>query len=271
MKFENIRIFNFQGALRGMRNPKNSWNKSDSLFGLIDPTFKEDIEDLMNEAILIWAEHTPDEEAKLERKRWLYKNGVQFPYPHSNIAEFAFIGPKDLKLAQTLIRGGSEHRKFLRQIFVTVDITAPLYFWKEFDTYKVGTVANSTSTMHKIDSKPITIGDFEIDDYNPRLQLIDPIHLGVRIDSFVNDLEQLRQLYLQTGDKAYWKELIRWLPESYLQTRTVTMNYENLLSMCHQRDCHKLNEWSGKDDITKNNFIAFVKSLPYANELIFCK
>ena len=125
--------------------------------------------------------------------------------------------------------------------------------------------------MHKIDSKPITIDDFETDDYNPSLQLIDPIHLGVRVNSFIDDLEQLRQLYLQTGDKVYWKELIRWLPESYLQTRTVTMNYENLLSMCHQREFHKLNEWSGKEDAKKNNFLTFVKNLPYANEFIFCK
>ena len=268
MKFENVRVFNFQGALRGMRNPKNSWNKSDSLFGFVDTTDPDNVRDLLNEAKLSWAEED-SEELALERKNWLYDNGMQFPYPHSNIAEFVFIGPKDLKLAQTLIRGGSEHRKFLRQIFVTVDITAPLYLWKEFDTYKVGTVANSTSTMHKIDSKPITIDDFEIDDYDARLQLIDPIHLGIRVDNFVNDLEQLRQLFKQTGDKKYWKELIRWLPESYLQTRTVTMSYENLFAMCHQRDNHKLNEWSGKDDITKPNFIAFVKSLPYSEELIF--
>lgn len=269
MKFNNIRVFNFQGALRGMRNPKNSWDKSDSSFGFIDATFPEDVDELMKEAVLPW-EPFEEEEARVERKKWLYNNGVSFPYLHSNIAEFAFIGPNDLKLAQTLIRGGSEHRKFLRQIFVTVDITAPLYWWKEFDTYKVGTAANSTSTMHKIDSKPITIDDFEIDDYDARLQLIDPIHLGIRVDNFINDLEQLRQLFKQTGDKKYWKELIRWLPESYLQTRTVTMNYENLLSMCHQRDSHKLNEWSGKDDMEKDNFIAFVHSLPYADELIFC-
>lgn len=127
MKFENIRVFNFQGALRGMRNPKNSWNKSDSLFGFIDTTYPDDVRDLLNEAKLPWAEED-SEELALERKNWLYDNGMQFPYPHSNIAEFAFIGPKDLKLAQTLIRGGSEHRKFLRQIFVTVDITAPLYW-----------------------------------------------------------------------------------------------------------------------------------------------
>lgn len=277
MKFENIRVFNFQGALRGMRNPKNSWNKSDSLFGFIDTTYPDDVRDLLNEAKLSWAEEE-SEELALERKNWLYDNGMQFPYPHSNIAEFTFIGPKDLKLAQTLIRGGSEHRKFLRQIFVTVDITAPLYWFKEFDTYKVGTVANSTSTMHKIDSKPITIDDFEIDDYQSYNNFL-PDFLGeeglsaddceTMITRFIDFLEGLRQKYLETKDKRYWKELIRWLPESYLQTRTVTMNYENLFSMCHQRDNHKLNEWSGKDDITKPNFIAFVKSLPYSEELIF--
>ena len=140
---------------------------------------------------------------------------------------------------------------------------------KEFDTYKIGTVANSTSTMHKIASKPITLDCFETDDYNERLELIDPIHIGIRVDNFIDDLEQLRQKYLETKDKKYWKELIRWLPESWLQTRTITMSYENLYTIVRQRYYHKLNEQSGKDDATKDNFIQFVKTLPYADDLIF--
>ena len=142
-----------------------------------------------------------------------------------------------------------------------VDITAPLYWWKEFDTYKVGTVANSTSTMHKLASTPITIDCFETDDYENDLQLIDPEIISVRVDSFLSDLEQLRQLYNQTKDKRYWKELVRWLPNGWLQTRTVTMNYENLRSICAQRENHKLTEW--------HKFVDWAHTLPYANELIF--
>ncbi len=154
------------------------------------------------------------------------------------------IGPNDMKLAQTLIKGGSEHRKFMRQIFVSVDITAPLYWWKEFDTYKVGTVANSTSTMHKLASKPITIDCFEIDDClyvdtqgNPLLGFE-----KTQVEGIIGFCEMLRKKYLETNDKKYWKELIRWLPESWLQTRTVTMSYENLYAMCGkgQRRFHKL-------------------------------
>lgn len=228
MKFENTQIFNFDGALRGMRNPKESWSKSDS--------------------------------------NW------EFTYGDCADELEYVIGPNDLRLAQTLIRAGSEHRKFMRQIIVSVDITAPLYWWKEFDTYKVGTVANSTSTMHKIQSKPITKELFEVDDYHPELMLIDDINIGTRVDCFIEDLEQLRQLYLMTENeklkKQYWKELVRWLPEGWLQTRTVTMSYENLLAMCSkgQRRFHKLTEWSGADRIS---FIGWARTLPYAQELIF--
>lgn len=241
MKFENTQVFNFEGALRGMRNPKESWSKSDTLTIQCDDC------------------------VSFERGCGnCTKTGVADLYVR--------IGENDMKLAQTLIRAGSEHRKFLRQIFVSVDITAPLYWWKEFDTYKVGTVANSTSTMHKMASKPITLDCFEIDDYEPSLGLIDDVHVDVRINNFINDLEQLRQLYLQTNkDKKYWKELIRWLPESWLQTRTVTMTYENLLGMCSkgQRRFHKLNEWSGQDNPNVSNFIAWARTLPYAQEFIF--
>ena len=134
-------------------------------------------------------------------------------------------------------------------------------YGKEFDTYKVGTTANSTSTMHKLASTPITLECFETDDYCANdLDLIDDARFGWRIESFINDLEQLRLKYLETKDKRYWKELIRWLPNGWLQTRTVTMNYENLRNMYHQREYHKLTEW--------HSFCDWVKELPYAEELI---
>ena len=190
------------------------------------------------------------------------------------------IGPNDMDLIKKLIKGGPEHRKFLRQIFVSVDITAPLYWYKEFDTYKVGTVANSTSTMHTIEKAPITINNFEIDDCEWDLKCsndyeYNDIYTYDDIDDFkeylIEHLEYLRKKYLETKDKKYWKELIRWLPESWLQTRTVTINYENLFSMCSkgQRRFHKLNEWSGQDDSSLENFIAWARTLPYAQELIF--
>jgi len=185
------------------------------------------------------------------------------------------IGENDLKLAQQLIKAGSCHRKFMRQIIVSVDITAPLYWWKEFDTYKVGTVANSTSTMHKLASTPITLDCFEIDDYDPdliyeegkevqRMTTFEDEPISWHVDSTIHFLEHLRQKYLETKDIKYWKELLRWLPESWLQTRTVTMTYENLLAICSkdQRRNHKLTEWS-------KSFIDWARSLPYAQELIF--
>lgn len=172
------------------------------------------------------------------------------------------IGKNDLDLAQRLIKAGNEHRKFLRQIFVSVDVTAPMYWWNEFDTYKVGTVANSTSKMHKLASTPITMDCFEMDDY---AELDNGFCTDMWI-SLVVWLECLRQKYNETKDKRYWKELVRLLPESWLQKRTVTMNYENVLNMYHHRKNHKLNEWSGKDDSEKPNFCSWVLSLPYAKE-----
>lgn len=183
------------------------------------------------------------------------------------------IGENDFGLAQRLIKAGNEHRKFMRQIFVSVDITAPLYWWKEFDTYKVGTVANSTSTMHKLATTPITLDCFEIDDYDRNLSLADNPeddnelnHISAFEEDVIMVLENLRQKYLETKDKRYWKELIRFLPESWLQKRTITMNYENIRNMYFQRKNHKLTEWS-------ESFIKWVESLPNAEELIMydCK
>ena len=221
MKFENTEVWGFEHAIRGMRNPLESWNKSDSHY---------DIEEVM-----------VDEEVVLERGKYI-------------------ICSNDLQLAQTLIRAGSEHRKFLRQIFVAVDITAPLYFFKELDTYKVGTVANSTSTMHKLASTPITIDCFEMDDFEDCKDDSNVYVSAIWIES-ITRLEKLRQKYNATKDKRYWKELIRLLPESWLQKRTVTMNYENILNMYRQRKNHKLTEWS-------KSFCDWVKTLPYAEELI---
>ena len=183
-----------------------------------------------------------------------------------------------MKLAQTLIKAGPEHRKFLRQIFVSVDITAPLYWRKEFDTYKIGTTANSTSTMHKLTSKPITLDCFETDDINSDLIYYSipeyaggPAEndIGMLSDFMIEQLEFLRQKYLETKDKRYWKELVRWLPESWLQTRTWTANYEVIHTIVHQRKNHKLNEWSGQDDPSKMNFIKWARELPYAQYFIF--
>lgn len=244
MKFENTEVWGFEHSLRGMRNPKNSWDRSDSGKLYWDGTWYHE-----------------------ELKNYFTEYGVNF-----------YIGENDMKLAQTLIKAGNEHRKFMRQIFVSVDITAPLYWWKEFDTYKVGTVANSTSTMHKLATTPITLDCFEIDDYDRNLSLADNPKNDDGLDNistFEEDiiyvLENIRQKYLETKDKRYWKELIRWLPESWLQKRTVTMTYENLLAMCSkgQRRFHKLNEWSGQDNSNVPNFISWARVLPYAQELIF--
>lgn len=245
MKFNNIEVFNFEGALRGMRNPKESWERSDTK--------------------TIHVSH-----------EWYIDNNY---IPLGN-GDYIYIGPNDMKLAQALILAGPEHAKFLRQVFVSVDITAPLYWWKEFDTYKVGTTANSTSTMHKIASKPIMLDCFEISDYRMSLPMIDDINLGARVDYFVESLEQLRQLHLHYIEQSkrdgiteaekteyrelakwYWKELIRWLPEGWFQTRTVTISYANLRNMYFQRRNHKLKEWS-------TDFMNFIDSLPYADELI---
>ena len=269
MKFEHIRVMNFKNAFRGMRHPKESYHLSDSEFGLHNiNNIEEDFNVTHN-----WTEFLESEEKEVEINEWLIKNGIL--YRDDDYIEYAFLGPNDLRLAQQLISGGSEHRKFMRQIFVSVDITAPLYWWKEFDTYKVGTVANSTSTMHKIQSKPITMESFELDDFEPTVKVFDIPEYGCWIkdqaQEIVNMCEALRQKYNETEDVKYWKELIRWLPEGWLQTRTITMNYENLLGMCSsgQRRFHKLNEWSGTHTEVDESFMQFARSLPYAQELIF--
>lgn len=228
MKFENAEVFNFESAIRGMRNPLSSWNKSDSGWGCYDGALS-------------------------------FCKGCDSKRAYSCPSRQFVIGENDLKLAQILIKSGTEHRKFMRQIFVSVDITAPLYWWKEFDTYKVGTTSNSCSTMHKLADTPITKECFEMGDFAENLDADNEDYWEHNI---IWSLEYLRQRYIETKDKRYWKELIRLVPESWLQKRTITMSYENVLSMVKQRKNHKLTEWSV-------DFINWAKTLPYAKELLF--
>jgi len=205
IKIERTSVMNLDNAIRGARNPMNSWAKSDSYY---------------------------DEEGN-----YIY-------------------GEADLEFGARLCRAGSDHRKFIRQIFVSVDITAPLYWWKEFDTYKVGTVANSTSTMHKIHSKPFERDDFSCD------RLDDG---GLKLlDSIIEYLEAEREKFnADKSDRQSWHNMIQLLPSSYNQMRTVTMNYENLINMYYARKSHKLAEW--------HTYCDWIESLPYAKELILIK
>lgn len=256
MDFTNARVMNFDGAFRGMRNPLESWEKSDSLFGIISEY--SDYESICEDYTKNWLKDKIKGSMDFwEVKKYILENG-KLRTSSTNI-EAAFLGVNDISLAQKLIKAGPEHRKFMRQIFVSVDITAPLFWFKEFDTYRIGVTANSTSTMHKITSKPITINSFEIDDYEADAARLDDCLMNPQ--AIIGYCESLRLKFLETKDLRYWKELIRWLPESWLQTRTITFTYENLYSIVHQRKNHKLSEWK--------QFINWVRTLPYANELIF--
>jgi len=199
--------------------------------------------------------------------------GMRAPMNSWNKSDSVFIndvtkiGGNDLKLAQKLIQAGAEHAKFMRQIFVSADITAPIYWWKEMDTYKIATVSNSTSTMHKLTSKPITFSDFSFDNLGLGVKEWRLPHGGdgeLVFEDYVEDIldmcENLRQKYLATKDKRYWRALIQLLPESYNQTRTWTANYAILRNIYFQRKNHKLIEW--------HQFCDWIKSLPYGKELI---
>lgn len=265
---------NLQGAFHGLRNPLESWNKSDSRFGIgraEDCDADYEIANCWEEKFYGYdfdKEYDKWYEKTEEYAEWLRNNGIlKFS---DDCVEYAFIGPNDMDLAHRMIKAGTSDRKFLRQIFVSVDITAPIFWLKEFDTYKIATVANSTSTMHKLASTPITIECFETDDYDKTLKLYENIKPNDETvyDYFVDDfakeiikhLETLRLKFLETKDKRYWKELIRWLPEGWSQTRTVTLNYEVLRNMYFQRRHHKLTEW--------HQFCKWVESLPYSADLI---
>lgn len=211
VKFEKTEVFNFEGALRGMRNPMDSWDKSDSGWGCYDGA------------------------SPICRNR-----PINCPVP-----QFV-LGPNDLDLALRLIRGGTEHRKFLRQIFICVDIVAPRYWWQEFDTYKIGTTENSCSTMHKLADYPITLDMFEIDE-------------GTDDDFWeeqIEVLEYFRKMFVETKDGKYLRTLKQRLPEGFLQRRTVTMNYEVVLNQLRQRENHRLSEW-------RFDFVRWAHELPY--------
>lgn len=218
IKFENIETFGWEAAIRGMRNPMNSWDKSDS--GLV-------------------------------RNRLKLNGGAEYPYHFE-------IGPNDLKLMQSLIRAGTDHSKFMRMINVTLDITAPLYWWKEFDTYKVGTVANSCSTMHKIHAKEFTFDDFShehLGDKEKQILLTIIEAMNESRDAFVTWTEEYKH-----ERKDYWWQMIQLLPSSYNQKRTVQLNYQVLRNIYFARRSHKLDEWV--------EFCKIIETLPYAKELI---
>lgn len=225
IKVEKIETYGWEAAVRGMRNPMNSWDKSDSEF---------------------------------EYQRYNSETEDFDCFPCVK------IGENDLALMKKLVRAGSDHRKFLRQIMVSMDITAPLYWWKEYDTYKVGTVANSCSTMHKIHEKEFTLDDFSCErlmDYSDvylRSVLCEPpiVVLGRTIST----LNIFRRMYLEKKDKDYWWQMIQLLPSSYNQLRTVTLTYENLLNMYRARKDHKLDEW--------RRFCEVIAELPYFKDFI---
>lgn len=200
--FNRVYVMNLENAIRGARNPMNSWARSDSYYD---------------------------------------ENGQYI------------LGENDLSLAKRLRNAGtSDHRKYLRQVMLSVDITAPMYWWKEYDTYKVATVANSTSTMHKIHSKPFEIDDFSHDHLTEN---------GLKVlRAFVDEMEKIRLEYVETKDKALWYDLIQLLPSSYNQMRTCTLNYETLINIYKSRKHHKLDEW--------RSFCEWIETLPYAKELI---
>lgn len=206
IKVENIEVWGFRHAIRGMRNPLNSWDKSDS-----------------------------------------YETHIEDPETLETAPFEFFVGENDLALMRRLFKGGTEHRKYLRQIFVSLDITAPFYWWKEFDTYKVGTVANSCSTMHKIAAKEFVREDFS-------LEHLAECNLNL-MDMVINNLNLYRSAYLESKNKEDWWQLIQLLPTSYNQKRTITMNYENVFTILRQRKGHKLDEW--------NELCEILHDLPY--------
>lgn len=236
IKIENVETFGWEATIRGMRNPKNSWEKSDSG---------------------ICPNGTEFGYCYLDHRKYCQRRNTDDP---------AFcIGPKDLDLMTRLRNAGTDHRKFMRMITVYVDITAPLYWWKEFDTYKVGTVTDSCSTMHKIHAK-----EFELDDFSHE-HIINSVSMGaqeieVRISPMqallttIECLNSYRKLYLETKDKKYWWQLIQLLPSSYNQRRTIMLNYEVLANIYKSRRNHKLDEW--------RELCAWIETLPYSELII---
>lgn len=232
IKFENTEVMGWEAAIRGMRNPMNSWEKSDSYYLGVDPISKN--------------------------------------IPHLKCTYH--IGPNDLDLMRRLAAGGPVHAKYRRMIVVYTDITAPLYWWKEFDTYKVGTVANSCSTMHKIAAKEFTLEDFSYEhliDMNEQDPLIfylfnvpEIVNYEEIMGQIIRGLNNARQLYLETKDKKYWWQMIQLLPSSYNQKRTVMLNYEVLAHIWNDRKNHKLDEWAKHDPVSIVNGEKVVRAIP---------
>lgn len=221
IQVENIETMNFAAAIRGMRNPMNSWAKSDS---------EEDV----------------------GRCDYCIYQGDSRCNDRAFCPVTFVAGPADLGLMRRLVAAGPEHRKFMRQIFVSMDITAPLYWWKEFDTYKVGTTANSCSTMHKLTAKRFTLEDFSTDHIEPECTHV--------ITTVIAALNEMRDEYLKTNDKGLWYTMVQLLPSSYNQRRTVTMTYENAFNIIQQRSGHKLQEWL--------DFVNVLLGLPYMGDLV---
>lgn len=229
LKIENAEVVGWEHAIRGMRNPMNSWEKSDSEFITADG----DHHDIIGNS-----------------GPWYGEDGWS-----ENL-----IGPEDQKLMVKLSKAGTDHRKFMRMITVYLDITAPLYWWKEFDTYKVGTVANSCSTMHKIAAKEFTLGDFSCEHLISNEAIPGRVYSAKgMMEATVDNLNMFRKLYLETQDKKYWWQLIQLLPSSYNQRRTIMLNYEVLANIYKSRRNHKLDEWHTLCD--------WIETLPYS-ELI---
>lgn len=211
---KNVNVYGWESAIRGMRNPMNSWCNSDSKYVILNPC---DVE---------------------------FGESLEIEY---------VIGKNNLKLMHNLAKAGNDHGKFARMITVTMDITAPLYWWKEFDTYKIGTVANSCSTMHKIHSKEFTLDDFShehlFDETNEMDEYENPT---IALSYIINILNHYRELFNKTKDKRYWWQMIQLLPSSYNQTRTVQFNYQVAYNMYNSRKNHKLDEWHELCDVIKN-------------------
>lgn len=255
---EKIRTYGWTEAIRGMRNPMNSWDKMDSWSAwdhpcLCDEDFNEYKQDGVIPKLAKWPDTCPCSSSC---------------DPYADV----YIGENDLNLMKRLRNAGVDHRKYLRMIVVYMDITAPLYWWSEFDTYKVGTVANSCSTMHKIHAKKFSVDDFsreyiwDDDIEHPQTQLVgtedNPVYLNDAeiLIYTVGMLNELRELYIKTKDKRYWYKMIQLLPNSYNQKRTVMLNYEVLNNMYQARKNHKLDEW--------RQFCKVCETLPYAQYLI---
>lgn len=250
IKIENVEVMGWEAAIRGMRNPMNSWEKSDSNYR---PILASRCDTCTSYLLDNWDDCDNCEVNKL-----------------CNSPNYFLVGPNDLDLMTRLSKAGTDHRKFMRMIIVYIDITAPLYWWKEFDTYKVGTVANSCSTMHKIADKEFTLEDFSCE----HLGVTVPAELNDGIEVFQNlwieslkriieDLNIARRYYIREQNanlkKKYWWQMIQLLPSSYNQRRTVMLNYEVLANIYKSRKGHKLDEW--------NSFCDWIESLPYS-ELI---